>query len=79
MIHAREDYNQRVQDSANIIPADEPVFLLRAQDIFALETMEKWIKLCAVNNPELANHVRKHLIKMTDWPVKKMPDKPDNV
>ena len=31
MIHARDDYN-RIQDPAGKIPADEPVFLLRAQD-----------------------------------------------
>lgn len=36
MIHARKDYN-RIQDPLNAkdkgIPKDEPVFLLRAQDI----------------------------------------------
>ena len=33
MKHFRPDYNQRIQDSANIIPSDEPVFLMRAQDM----------------------------------------------
>ena len=28
--HARDDYNQRVQDAAGLIPEDEPVFLLPA-------------------------------------------------
>ena len=31
MKHAREDYN-RIQDPDNLIPEDEAVFLLRAQD-----------------------------------------------
>ena len=31
MIHAREDYN-RIQDPEGLIPEDEPVFLIRAQD-----------------------------------------------
>ena len=35
MLHARQDYNNRIQDAANIIPADEPVFLLRGQDALA--------------------------------------------
>ncbi len=34
MIHARTDYQKRIQDSANEIGVDEPVFLLRAQDNF---------------------------------------------
>lgn len=32
MFHCRKDYNRRIQDSENLIPADEPVFLLRGQE-----------------------------------------------
>jgi len=42
MLHSRADYNDRVQDSANIIPADEPVFLLRAQDKHAPRAVRDW-------------------------------------
>lgn len=76
MIHAREDYNQRVQDSSNIIPKDEPVFLLRAQDKFAFETVMHWANKCESHNPELAEHVRNHAMKMKAWPKKKLPDRP---
>lgn len=38
MIHARDDYN-RIQDPAGKIPADEPVFLLRAQDALACQAV----------------------------------------
>ena len=32
MVNARQDYNERVQDSAGLIPSQEPVFLIRGQD-----------------------------------------------
>ena len=41
MKHARPDYD-RIQDPAGIIPADEPVFLLRARDIAAPGAVRKW-------------------------------------
>ena len=41
MIHARNDYN-RIQDPSGKIAADEPVFLLRAQDKSAPETLRFW-------------------------------------
>lgn len=45
MIHARNDYQERIQDSANKIPADEPVFLLRAQDITSPSVIREWVRL----------------------------------
>ena len=44
MFHARKDYN-RIQDPENKIPEDEPVFLLRAQDIVAAEVVRYWAYL----------------------------------
>lgn len=41
MQHSREDYN-RIQDPAGLIPEDEPVFLLRGQDIAAPAAVEAW-------------------------------------
>jgi len=41
MKHAREDYD-RIQDPSGKIPADEPVFLLRAQDYIAPATLRFW-------------------------------------
>lgn len=40
MKHAREDYNKRIVDLENLIPEDEPVFLLRGQDEFAARAVE---------------------------------------
>lgn len=41
MIHAREDYN-RIQDPAGKIGTEEPVFLLRAQDMTAPAIVRAW-------------------------------------
>jgi hypothetical protein len=38
MRHAREDYN-RFQDPENLIPDEEPVFLLRARDRYAAQAV----------------------------------------
>lgn len=41
MKHARPDYD-RIQDPANKIPAEEPVFLLRGQDLLAPATLRHY-------------------------------------
>lgn len=41
MKHARDDYN-RIQDPAGLIPEDEPVFLLRGQDVFAPQALRAY-------------------------------------
>lgn len=42
MKHARKDY-AAIQDPRGLIPEDEPVFLLRAQDITAPLVVEYWV------------------------------------
>lgn len=41
MKHARKDYD-RIQDPDGKIPADEPVFLIRGQDLAAPETLRQY-------------------------------------
>jgi hypothetical protein len=41
MKHARPDYDP-IQDPRGLIPQDEPVFLLRAQDTLAPKIVEMW-------------------------------------
>jgi len=74
MKHARADYN-RIQDPAGLIPEDEPVFLLRAQDKLAWHVV-KIYAFCAelLGQHELADLVREHARRMKEWPVKKVPD-----
>jgi hypothetical protein len=75
MLHARKDYN-RIQDPLNIIPDDEPVFLLRAQDKLAWHIVKiyAWVAELAGASEELVRIVREHAEKMKKWPVKKVPD-----
>lgn len=68
MIHARDDY-QRIQDPAGRIPADEPVFLLRAQDKTAPDAVEAWANLQyrQGGNREMANLAMQHAHAMRAW------------
>jgi hypothetical protein len=76
MKHAREDYN-RIQDPAGLIPEDEPVFLLRAQDQLACKVVAYYATLCEkVQAPEIAAKARMHSDLMAAWPKKKIPDLP---
>ncbi len=74
MKHAREDY-KRIQDPAGLIPEDEPVFLLRAQDKLAWHIVRMY-GYCAelVGRPDIAKLCKAHAKLMRDWPVKKVPD-----
>lgn len=80
MIHPREDY-QHIQDPSGKIPADEPVFLLRAQDKVAAATVRIWSILNEITggDVELSNKAWAHALKMQDWPVKKLADEPTEV
>lgn len=79
MKHAREDYN-RIQDPAGLIPDDEPVFLLRAQDELACRAVAYYAGLCAnVQAPEISARALAHSKAMAEWPKKKVPDLPDDL
>ena len=43
MLHARKDYNRRIQDSENLIGEVEPVFLLRAKDALTVPTLRQYL------------------------------------
>lgn len=68
MIHARDDYN-RIQDPEGKIPDDEPVFLIRAQDAAAVETVMHWAKVNARvgGDPLLSAMAAKHALRMDAW------------
>ena len=75
MKHARSDYD-RIQDPSELIPEDEPVFLLRAQDKLAWHIVKiyAWVAGLAGCSPELVALVRGHAEAMKAWPKKKLPD-----
>lgn len=77
MLHARNDYN-RIQDPENKIPVDEPVFLIRGQDVCGADAVRAWIELAQKNgaDPDIINHARNHIPLMEAWSKKKIPDLP---
>ena len=80
MKHARTDYD-RIQDPAGLIPEDEPVFLLRGQDLTAPNTLEYWANRVEAlrGNPEIVQKARHHASAMRSWQEKhggKIPDLP---
>ncbi len=77
MKHARQDYD-RIQDPAGLIPADEPVFLLRAQDKFAAATLRYYASLVAAKggSPGIVGATMTQAQLMDDWPKHKSPDMP---
>lgn len=74
MFHARPDY-MRIQDPAGLIPEDEPVFLLRAQDATAGLLVHMW---ATMQPPGKAKDLAmEHAQKFYAWPVKKLADVPE--
>ena len=71
MIHARKDYN-RIQDPMGIIPEDEPVFLLRAQDIAAPEAVISWIEahIRHGGDIDIAKLALDQVMRMKEWQEK---------
>jgi len=67
MIHARDDYN-RIQDPENKIGEDEPVFLLRAQDVFFIPMLRYYrTKMVEIGNIAMADKVDEQIQRAQDW------------
>ncbi len=80
MLHARKDYNKRVQDSESIIPESEPVFLLRGQDKFApilLDLYAFMVESSEAPDAAVVRNTREHAEAMRVWQANtkcKLPD-----
>lgn len=74
MKHAREDYNKGKK--INEIPADEPVFLIRAQDILSATVVRFWADENEKigGDPKLIESARRQADLMDAWPTKKKAD-----
>lgn len=81
MKHSRSDYN-RIQDPAGLIPEDEPVFLLRGQDIHAPDTLREYASRVydrGKGDADAAHEIRMHAEAMEEWQRThggKIPDAP---
>jgi hypothetical protein len=78
MRHARKDYAE-IQDPRGKIPADEPVFVLRAQDVTAPGIVEAWGREVAAagGDPLLAVYAVAWADEMRRWQLEhgaKVPD-----
>lgn len=78
MKHARKDYNRRIQDADQKIPINEPVFLIRGQDLVGAEVVRFWAQRTKEKGGDsrLIRKVLRHAKKMEDWPRKKVADCP---
>ena len=81
MLHSREDYQKRIQDSANLIPEDEPVFLIRAQDATAVGVLNYWLDEAQHRGAEdnILEAAEAHRNRIIRWQKKhgmKIPDMP---
>ena len=80
MKHARKDYGT-IQDSSGRIPEDEPVFLLRAQDVTAPTVVRVWADLAekAGAATDIVAAARAQVEEMRKWQQTheaKIPDLP---
>lgn len=78
MKHARPDYD-RIQDPGGKIPDDEPVFIIRGQDLAAVPTLLFYATLVETlgADPVLVAAVRAHADRMNWWQherCRKVPD-----
>jgi hypothetical protein len=75
MKHARGDYN-RIQDPAELIPEDEPVFLIRGQDVVGASVVREWARANdrVGGDPELSALANAQADRMDAWPKKKKAD-----
>ena len=64
-----------INEALRLIPWNEPVFLLRAQDPLAVEAVNAWLKAAEHIGIDhrLTDLVRKHVKLMSAWPTKELP------
>lgn len=83
MKHAREDYDNIQEITTNgttrKIPADEPVFLIRAQDAVGAAAVRAWATLAEAAGAakDIIKVALDHADKMDAWPKKKVADLPE--
>jgi hypothetical protein len=75
MLHARRDY-QDLEALDKKIPKNEPVFILRGQDLAAADTVRFYAQRNAELNgsAELTKSALRHAALMEAWPKKKLAD-----
>lgn len=62
--------------TTRLVPRDEPVFLIRGQDVVGAAAVRAWADLAEANGaaPEILLVAREQADRMEAWPRKKTPD-----
>ncbi len=78
MKHARDDYNSRIQDTEGKIPEDEPVFLIRGQDMAGPGAVRAWAELNEAlgGDADLTTSAYAQAERMAHWMPRKIADLP---
>jgi hypothetical protein len=65
--------------TVRVIPNDEPIFLIRGQDVAGGDAVRAWADLAEARgaSPEIVQIAREHATKIDAWATKKVPDLPD--
>lgn len=86
MRHGRSDYQERIIDTlgphgAGAIPEDEPVLLLRGQDVYAWRAALAYADLVKPHARRVSDTVRRLVLEMKAWAAThgKVPDIPEDV
>ena len=63
----------------DVIPEDEPIFVIRAQDIIGGQVVRFWADTAEAAGaaPHMVQAARDHAKLMDEWPKKKIPDIPE--
>ncbi len=80
MLHARKDYNRRIQDCDVVIPAQEPVFMLRGQDVHAPLMLDIYAHLVAQSlevDLDIVRNTREQAKAMRAWQEEHVCKSPD--
>lgn len=79
MLHLRRDYTSRIQDAGGTIPAGEPVFLIRGQDICAPVVIRAWADAAEKRGvaPAVVYRVRQYADEVTAWQRENGAKRPD--
>jgi len=78
MRHARDDYN-RIQDPAGKIGEEEPVFLIRGQDVNGPSAVREYAKLAAASgaHPDMVAMCMAWADHMAAWQLGNLAKVPD--
>jgi hypothetical protein len=73
-----DDIAINTNGTTRFIPRDEPVFLIRGQDVVGADTVRAWADLAEKSgaSADILTAARDHAAKMDAWPKKKIADLP---